>query len=265
MLGAGAINVAEIFLITRTLGAGPEAYGAVGALFAAGLLLGAVLARKERSVVAAGRALVGVTLSMALSMVVLGLSPTLAVAALASLAVGVGNGMLNVIAQSIFVRRSPQEVLGRVFAALQGVVGAAMLLATGLGGVLLGVLDVRTLIVGSGAGRRRSPCSRCAVPCSSTAPVAGREPPTDERVLASRAREVTRHDQASPHPAHRTTTGRTPPRRPAALPGVTAQLDDGCGAGAPPSPGPPGSGPGRDERDARWPCARRWRRSSTPP
>ena len=150
VLGAGAINVAEIFLITRTLGAGPEAYGAVGALFAAGLLLGAVLARKERSVVAAGRALVVVTLSMALSMVVLGLSPTLAVAALASLAVGVGNGMLNVIAQSIFVRRSPQEVLGRVFAALQGVVGAAMLLATGLGGVLLGVLDVRTLIVGSG-------------------------------------------------------------------------------------------------------------------
>jgi MFS family permease len=88
---------------------------------------------------------------MALSMVVLGLAPNLAVAALASIAVGVGNGMLNVIAQSIFVRRSPREVLGRVFAALQGVVGAAMLLATGLGGVLLGVLDVRTLIAGSGA------------------------------------------------------------------------------------------------------------------
>ena len=110
-----------------------------------------MLARKERSVAASGRLLVGVTISMALSMVVLGLAPTLVVAALASMAVGVANGMLNVIAQSIVVRRSPGEVLGRVFAALQGVVGAAMLVATGLGGLLLGVLDVRTLIVGCGA------------------------------------------------------------------------------------------------------------------
>jgi MFS family permease len=150
VLAAGAVNVSEIFLITRTLGAGPEAYGAIGALFAAGLLLGSVLARKDREVGAAGRLLVGVTISMALSMVVLGLAPTLVVAALASMAVGVGNGMLNVTAQSIFVRRSPQAVLGRVFAALQGVVGAAMLVAVGLGGALLGVIDVRTLIVGSG-------------------------------------------------------------------------------------------------------------------
>jgi MFS family permease len=150
VLAAGAVNVSEIFLITRTLGAGPEAYGAIGALFAAGLLLGSVLARKDREVAAAGRLLVSVTISMALSMVVLGLAPTLAVAALASMAVGVGNGMLNVTAQSIFVRRTPQAVLGRVFAALQGVVGAAMLVAAGLGGALLGLIDVRVLIVGSG-------------------------------------------------------------------------------------------------------------------
>jgi MFS family permease len=151
VLAAGAVNVSEIFLITRTFGAGPEAYGAIGALFAAGLMLGSVLARKDREVVAAGRLLVSVTLSMALAMVVLGLAPTLALAALASTAVGVGNGMLNVTAQSIFVRRSPQALLGRVFAALQGVVGAAMLVAAGLGGALLGVIDVRVLIVGSGA------------------------------------------------------------------------------------------------------------------
>ena len=54
------------------------------------------------------------------------------------------------LAQSIFVRRSPSDVLGRVFAALQGVIGAAMLVATGLGGMLLGVLGVRPVIVGSG-------------------------------------------------------------------------------------------------------------------
>ena len=151
VLCAGAINVAEIFLITQTLGAGPAAYGVVGALFAAGLMIGAVLARKGRSVTAAGRLLVVVAVSMALSMVVLGLAPNLELAALAGMALGVGNGMLNVTAQSIIVRRSPQEVLGRVYAALQGVVGAAMLLAVGAGGLLLGVLSDRTLIVGCGA------------------------------------------------------------------------------------------------------------------
>jgi len=150
VLAAGAVNVAEIFLITGTLGAGPAVYGLVGALFAGGVMLGAVLAGKDRSVTSAGRTLVGVTISMACSMVVLGLAPTLAVAALASMAVGVGNGMLNVLAQSIFVRRSPSDVLGRVFAALQGVIGAAMLVATGLGGMLLGALGVRPVIVGGG-------------------------------------------------------------------------------------------------------------------
>ncbi|MDA8435325.1 MAG: MFS transporter [Actinomycetales bacterium] len=150
VLTAGAVNVAEIFLITRTLGAGPAAYGAVGALFAAGLMLGAWLSRRDRTVTAAARLLVGVTVSLSLSLVALGLAPTLVVAALASMAVGVCNGMLNVLGQSIFVRRAPKAVLGRVFAALQGVVGAAMLAATALGGVLLGVLDVRTLIVGAG-------------------------------------------------------------------------------------------------------------------
>ena len=40
--------------------------------------------------------------------------------------------------------------LGRVFAALQGIVGAGMLVATGLGGVLLGVLGTREVVTGCG-------------------------------------------------------------------------------------------------------------------
>lgn len=150
VLACGAINVAEIFLMTRTLGAGPEVYGAVGALFATGLLLGSWLARRDVPVEAAARRLVGVTVGMAACMVVLGLSPTVAVAAVASLGIGVFNAGLNVLAQSILVRRTDPAVRGRVFAAVQGVVGAAMLVATGLGGVLLAVVDVRVVVVGCG-------------------------------------------------------------------------------------------------------------------
>jgi uncharacterized membrane protein (Fun14 family) len=39
-------------------------------------------------------------------------------------------------------------VLGRVFAALSALVGAGMIVATTVGGALLAVVDVRTLIVG---------------------------------------------------------------------------------------------------------------------
>jgi MFS family permease len=150
VLAGGAINVAEILLVTRTLGAGPTAYGFVGAAFAAGLMAGAWLSRGERSVARAARLLVAVTLSMAACFVALGLAPTIVVAAVASCAIGLFNGMLNVLAQSVYVRRSPSVVRGRVFAALQGVIGAAMLLATALGGLLLGVVDVRVAIVGGG-------------------------------------------------------------------------------------------------------------------
>ncbi len=150
VLAAGAINVAEVFLITQTLGASATAYGFVGALFAVGLLLGANLARRDRTDVCLARMLVVATVAMAVATVVLGLAPTVAVAALASFGIGVGNGVLNVATQTLVVRRTPRPVLGRVFAALQAVVGAAMLVATALGGVLLTLFDTRAVVVGCG-------------------------------------------------------------------------------------------------------------------
>ena len=84
---------------------------------------------------------------MSAALVVLGLAPTLIVAGAATFAVGVGNGLLNVLVQSIVVRRTPEPVLGRVFAALSALVGAGMIVATTVGGALLAVVDVRVLIV----------------------------------------------------------------------------------------------------------------------
>lgn len=147
LLAVGAVNVAEVFLLTQTLGATPQVYGAIGALFAIGLMAGAIAGRRTLGVRASARLLVGVLAWMSTALVVLGLAPTLAVAGVATFAVGAGNGLLNVLVQSIVVRRTPEPVLGRVFAALSALIGAGMIVATTAGGALLAVVDVRTLIV----------------------------------------------------------------------------------------------------------------------
>jgi MFS family permease len=150
ILAMGAVNVAEVFLITRALGAEPLAYGLVGASFAVGLVVGSRLAARRTEQRGLLRRIVAATLTMAAAIVVVGLSPTVLVAGAATFAVGVGNGLLNVSGQTLLVRRTPPAVLGRTVAAFQGAVGAAMIAATALGGVLLGVLEVRTVVVGCG-------------------------------------------------------------------------------------------------------------------
>jgi MFS family permease len=148
LLAVGAVNVAEVFLLTQQLGASPQVYGAIGALFAVGLMGGAIAGRRRLGVRASARLLVGVLAWMSTALVVLGLAPSLVIAGAATFAVGLGNGLLNVLVQSVVVRRTPEPVLGRVFAALSALVGAGMIVATTVGGALLAVVDVRTLIVG---------------------------------------------------------------------------------------------------------------------
>ena len=151
VLALGAVNVAEVFLITDVLQASATAYGVVGACFAAGLLVGAVVARRTLDDERLVRRLLAATGLMVVGIASLGLSPNVAVAAAASVVVGIGNGMLNVHGQQLIIRRSPQAVLGRVFAALQAVVNAALLSALALGGVLLGLIDVRALVLSAAA------------------------------------------------------------------------------------------------------------------
>jgi MFS family permease len=150
ILAMGAVNVAEVFLVTRTLGGGPLAYGLVGAAFAVGLVVGSRLAARRTDQRGLLRRVVGATSTMAAAIVAVGLAPSLLVAGLGTFTVGVGNGLLNVSGQTLLVRRTPPELLGRTVAAFQGAVGAAMIATTAVGGVLLGVLDTRAVVVGCG-------------------------------------------------------------------------------------------------------------------
>ena len=151
VVALGAINVAEVFLVTEELGAGPAAYGAVGSVFALGLMGGARFARRNRTDERLARLLVAATALMGVSGVLLGLAPGIVAAGLASFSLGLGNGALNVLGQTLTVRRTPQAMLGRVFAVVQSIVGAGSLVATAMGGLLLAMFAVREVVVASGA------------------------------------------------------------------------------------------------------------------
>ena len=147
VVAVGAVNVAEVFLITRVLGANATAYGAVGAAFASGLLVGALLARRQLRDTAKVREVSYSILVMAVGLGACGLSPNVASVAVASAFVGIGNGVLNVRAQQLLMSRTQSAVLGRVMAALNACVSAASIVALVLGGALLQVMSPRAIFV----------------------------------------------------------------------------------------------------------------------
>jgi MFS family permease len=119
----------------------------VGALFAAATILGAWLARPKANDRLLARQLVLAVVAMTIGVALVGLSPTVLLAALASVVIGTGNGLLNVVTQHLVIRRVPSEVLGRVFAAIQGTANAAMFGSLALGGLIVGVVQPRSVFL----------------------------------------------------------------------------------------------------------------------
>ncbi|MGH3732238.1 MAG: hypothetical protein ACRDVC_02505 [Acidimicrobiales bacterium] len=118
MLSLGAINVAEVFFITRTLHAGALGYGLVGASFGVGSILGAIGSRRLSQL---PTHLVRTALScIALISVLLGaigLSEHVAYVYPLMVLTGVTVGAVNVTFATLFADPTPESLRGRVFAA----------------------------------------------------------------------------------------------------------------------------------------------------
>ncbi len=146
MLGLGMVNVAEVFFITQTLHGTATDYGLVGTAFGAGLVVGSILAQRLSQAEADLVRVVVVTVTAIGALIgAIGLVsevglvyPFLGVA-------GVAVGAANVAAITLFTVRSPEHLRGRVFAAVGGIITAAEIGATGLGGLVLTVLAPRTV------------------------------------------------------------------------------------------------------------------------
>ncbi|MGC2192193.1 MAG: MFS transporter [Candidatus Dormiibacterota bacterium] len=139
------VNVAvviEVFLATHVFRAGPWGYGGLVAAWGAGLVLGTLtvprLARfNPLQVIGFGAALAALGLAGA------GLSPGLAVALVAYLLGGFGNGLEMNSARVLVQGRATAATHGRAFAAYFATVSGAAAGGALLGGVLLGMAGPR--------------------------------------------------------------------------------------------------------------------------
>jgi MFS family permease len=155
ILTLGMINVVEIWFVTGALHAGPLGYGLLGACMAGGMLIsglcaGAIARRSARPEVVFVVGCAG----LCLGILAFGLTRTLWEAAIAVAFTGVCNGAVNVNVMVLLTRSSHESIRGRVFAAVQGTVGAAQIAALGCGGLLLTTFpnDSRNIIlIGAGA------------------------------------------------------------------------------------------------------------------
>lgn len=146
MLSLGAVNVAEVFFITRTLHASAFFYGLVGTSFGLGSVVGALASRrmKQEPLTLVRTALLCVAIiSVLLGTVglvehVVYVFPIMAVT-------GVAVGVVNVATSTLFAVQTPELLRGRVFAATGAMFTSAEIGSMVLGGLLLTVVSPRTI------------------------------------------------------------------------------------------------------------------------
>jgi MFS family permease len=151
VLFAATDNVAEVFFARDTLGKAAVGLGVLASTWMAGMVVGAIIARRigaDRAPVwIFGGAVVG-----GAAVVVAAVSGSLLPAAVLFAVAGTGNGIENVSARTLVHARVPSALHGRVFAAYMGLVSGTQIAATALGGVLVGAVGGQDALVIGGAG-----------------------------------------------------------------------------------------------------------------
>lgn len=151
ILGLGVISVGEVFLIVDELGASAIVYGLIGALFAGGSLLSAVVLQAIK--IPAKLQMVGLLISLVVvvgGLTSLSITPNLVFAAIIYFLAGAGNAGVNIFAIGQIQRSAKEEVRGRIMAAVQGSVTASNVTSLGLGGILIGIFGVREVFFAGG-------------------------------------------------------------------------------------------------------------------
>lgn len=145
-------GVALVFLARESLGTGETGYGLLASAHGIGMILGPLLLLRRTarvapvSIILFGLALEGFTTLST------GLAPFLAFAMFLRTVGGVGNGIENVAADTLFQKVVPRPMLGRVFGIYYGGVFLAEGLAYAASGPLLELTSPRAVFVIAGCG-----------------------------------------------------------------------------------------------------------------
>jgi MFS family permease len=152
VLAAGAVNIAEVFLIKDALHASDLVYGVVSAMWMAGMVVGSALTpRFGRDTIRLLRMMALAEVVLAVGLIGAGVSPIWPLAAIAFVVGGLGNGALSVACRTIVTLRVPDEYRGRAFGVMTGSINAGSVVAFAAGGALVAAFGPRASIVGCGA------------------------------------------------------------------------------------------------------------------
>jgi MFS family permease len=152
IVAAGAVNVAEVFLIKDALHASDLIYGVVSAMWMAGMVVGSSLTPRFGSdIMRLLRVMAVSEIVLAIGLMAAGASPIWQLAAVAFVVGGLGNGALSVACRTIVTLRVPDEYRGRAFGLMTGSINAGSGVAFGAGGALVAAFGPRVSIVGCGA------------------------------------------------------------------------------------------------------------------
>lgn len=149
---AGASAVYTVVMAVEILKTGPKGVGYIDSAFGVGAILGGLVAigRAKRRKLGTDLAL-GVVL-WSIPLVAVWLAPSVVVVFAAVVAMGFGNPLVDVNFATILQRIMPDEVLGRVFGALEGALIATMALGAALMPFLIDAVgfDLALAVLGIG-------------------------------------------------------------------------------------------------------------------
>lgn len=151
VLCMSVINVGEVFLITKIMGADALIYGLVGGCFAVGtlsssLIIGArkISAKKELLFLGVGTGI------LSLSGLAVGLAPNYWFVMVVWFIAGCANATINTYGVGMMIKVIPHEVQGRAFAAFNAVISVASIGSISVAGILIGIFGVREVFVAAG-------------------------------------------------------------------------------------------------------------------
>ena len=143
VLGLGMTMVADLPLV-QLFGAGSVGYGVLIACWGGGSILGSLLGRFIRSSNEAIVLLIG-TAVIAITSIVVGVSPWFLLVLAAILVMGIGDGATLVAEQGIMQRRTPDAVRSRVSGAFDAVIHGGMAISYVIAGPAVAWLGPKTV------------------------------------------------------------------------------------------------------------------------